>query len=115
MQYHLIKIDSDIVEDVYEEGEGASTGAGLDDEKVGRSFPSLAALVRFCHDAYGMPADLVDYEEEGTKLFTSRPAADHSQAQNGGWFEPTDDEYAKWKQGKIKLYLENYTVHYLVH
>ena len=115
MQYHLISIDSDIVEDVYEQGEGDSTGAGLDGEKVGRSFPSLPALVRFCHDAYGLPANLADYEEEGTRLLAGRSVADHSKAQNGGWLEPTDEEYAEWKEGRIKLYLENYTVRYLVH
>lgn len=114
-QYHLISIESDIVEDSYEDGEGKSTGCGLSGEKVGKSFPTLEALAKYCHDYHGLPENFADYEREGDTLCTTKQVADHSQAQNGGWMEPTAAEVEKWQKGELMLYSEHFIVKFLEH
>lgn len=45
MDIHLVKIDSDICEDHFEKGEGDSTGCGYNGLAVGRTFPSMKAML----------------------------------------------------------------------
>nr|WP_156903428.1 hypothetical protein [Burkholderia sp. M701] len=113
---HLVRLNSDIVEDHFEQGLGASTGCGYQNEPIGRTFPSLKAAVAFLSSHYGYSADHVDYEvEEDSQIVTARAVANHSEAQNGGWMDPTDEENEAWRAGKTKLYSEEVTVefHYL--
>lgn len=113
MKYHLVSISSDIVEDNYEEGEGDSTGCGYQGEKIGETFPDMESMVKYLSTHYGLSEQLVDYNIEDRHLETSRLCANHSEAQNGGWFEPTKQEIDLWTQNQMKLYSENYTVNYL--
>lgn len=113
MKYHLISIDSDIGEDSLELGEGDSTGCGLNNEKIGVTFENMPAMLKHLHGHYGLPRDLADYEEENNVLHTSKTVANHSEAQNGGWMEPTEAEYELWQKGELTLYSENFTIRFL--
>lgn len=112
MQTHLVALSSHIVEDCFETGEGASTGCGYANEHIGRTFPSFDAMLQYLSDHYGLSADTKDYERGRGELYTSRTVANHSDAQNGGWLEPTGVEYADWRAGKTKLYAENYSIQF---
>lgn len=112
---HLVRIESEIYEDIFEEGEGDFTGCGIS-VNVGQTFPNLQAMTDFLHNGYGLSKDPNDYgpDDDGKNmLFTSTTVADHSQHQNGGWFEATEAEIEKWQKGEIKLYSENYTIHFI--
>lgn len=112
---HLTSLTSEIYEDSYEEGEGAYTGAGLN-ERLSKTVDSLEQAIKYLDKGYGLSSKLQDYDiqEDADRdvviLQTSRMVADHSDAQNGGWMEPTDKEFELWKKGKMKLYVENLTV-----
>lgn len=110
---HLVSISSDIIEDHFEQGLLESTGCGLSDEKIGVSFPDMAAMLSYLASHYNIGDKQVDYEVTSSELYTEKMVADHSQAQNGGWFEPTEQEYADWREGKIKLFSEAFVIKYL--
>lgn len=40
--------------------------------------------------------------------------ADHSEEQNGGWMEPTDEEMKAWQKGNLKLYTEDFSIELLL-
>lgn len=113
MAYHLVSLTSDICLDDPEHGEGASTGCGYGHEAIGKSFPTLEELVKYLASVYGLSDNLNDYEQDGQTLRYSKTVADHSQAQNGGWFEPTEAELAAWHAGTMKLYSENFDIDWL--
>ncbi len=113
MKYHLVSVSSDICEDDYEEGEGASTGCGLGALQVGRTFDTFQQMLQYLASYFGLPNDEPGYHVEGNTLHTSKTVADHSNAQNGGWFDPTEAELKDWKEGKIKLYSENFLIKFL--
>lgn len=110
---HLVEISSDIVEDSFKEGLLTSTGCGLSGEKIGKTFEDMPAMLKYLSSYYGLSEELAAYEENGTELETAKAVANHSEAQNGGWFEPTEEEYALWKRGKLKLYSEMFIIKYL--
>jgi len=112
MTIHLVSISSEICEDSYEEGEGKCTGAGLSDEKIGKDFKSEKEMFEWLSDNYGLPIKKEDYECTRKDCQTDKLVADHSEAQNGGWFKPRKEEIAKWKKGKMKLYNEHYRVRF---
>lgn len=112
MKVHLVKLSSDIVEDHYELGAGKSTGCGYSNEPVGKTFESFEAMLKYLADYYGLSSDANDYENEGSKLYTSKTVANHSEAQNGGWFEPTEAELEAWSNGELMLYSEDYIIEY---
>lgn len=113
---HVVRVSSEIYEDSYEEGEGEFTGAGFTD-KVGHTFNSMADLVKYMSAHYGMSEKVSDYStdmlDEDGRIETSRMVADHSDAQNGGWMEPTESEIKKWKRGDLMLYTESFTIYTL--
>ena len=104
---------SDICEDHYEEGEGASTGCGYSGEKIGQTFPTLAAMIKHLASYYGLPESEADYDIDGNTLSTTKTVANHSEAQNGGWFEATAEEIAAWTEGKMKLYAETFFINFI--
>lgn len=113
MRYHAVSITSDIRKDDPAEGEGASTGCGLD-MAIGKTFDTLADMVRFVARQFGLPEAVADWDVESPdRLCTSKLVANHSEAQNGGWFEPTAAEMAAWRRGTFPLYSENVSVRYL--
>jgi len=107
---YLESVNSTITEDSYDKGLGNETGCGLD-MKIGHKFSNIKELKDYIKSYYG----LSDVEIEGQIIRSSNLVADHSQAQNGGWFEPTKKEIDFWKNGKMKLYLEEYefNFHYI--
>jgi hypothetical protein len=105
MRIHIVSIRSDIYEDSYEEGLGKSTGCGLS-VKIGKTFHTLRGAFNFLERYHS----ITDLEEDRGEFHTSNMVADHSEAQNGGWFPPTEEEFADWRKGKIKLYSEEFTV-----
>lgn len=115
MQIHVIALSSDIVEDCFDEGEGNSTGCGYQGQAIGKSFQSMEAAIGYLSSYYGYSPKSSDWEIGSNLIETSKMVANHSEAQNGGWFEPTTSEISKWKRGKMKLYSENVSVRYLVH
>lgn len=96
-----------------ENGEGAHTGCGLNNFPVGKTFQSMSAMLGYVASAFGLSTQMGDYDTEGNYLQTSKTVANHSEAQNGGWFDPTPTEYQKWREGKLKLYSENFAIHFL--
>jgi hypothetical protein len=119
MKHHLIAISSNIIEDSYEDGELGSTGCGYQDEKIGKTFDSLEAMIKYLHDYYSLSDKINDYEKNEFNqnceqiLNTSCLVSNHSEAQNGGWFKPTENEIEEWKKGLFKLYTETYTIRFL--
>lgn len=113
MAIHLVDMTSDIVEDSCEEGEGNSTGCGYAGQPLGRTFPTIPAAIQHLASYYGLPANEADYTIEEGLLQTSRMVADHTEAQNGGWMEPTSEEMSAWRAGHLKLYSENYDIRFL--
>jgi hypothetical protein len=113
MKYHIVSLESEIVEDNYEEGEGESTGCGYSGEKIGKTFDSIEGMVEYLSQNYGLPKDVNDYEKQDQFLYTSKTVANHADEQNGGWFDPTEREIEMWQAGKMKLYSDNYTVKFL--
>ena len=98
---------------------GESTGCGLQNVPVGLTFESLQQAVKYLCDYHGMPGDEVDYEiledpcrNGNLRLVTARQCANHADAQNGGWFDPTQAELELWSKGELKLYSEEYTVEF---
>jgi hypothetical protein len=112
MSIHLVKIDSDIVEDHYEHGEGASTGCGYSGEPVGKTFASLQEMLGFLATRFGLSTSEADYNIESGQLETSRTVADHTAHQNGGWFAATERELGLWRRGTMKLFSENFAIHF---
>jgi hypothetical protein len=108
MRFHIVSVHSDIYEDSYDDGLGKSTGCGLSDQ-IGKTFNTLEEAFVFLEKHYR----LTDLEKDNGKFRTSLMVADHSEAQNGGWFTPTEKEFADWQEGKIKLYSEEFTVEIL--
>jgi len=109
---HLISISSEICEDDYHKGEGKNTGAGLQNEKIGKMFQSAKEMFKWLADNYGLDADSGSYELMGNdEIQTDKSGiADHSDKQNGGWMDATDKEVELWKKGKLKLYVEHYFI-----
>jgi hypothetical protein len=73
----------------------------------------MADAVKYLSDYYGLSDAIVDYEIEGKQMTTERACANHADAQNGGWFDPTEEEIAKWQKGEIKLYSEEFTISFI--
>lgn len=112
-KFHLVGITSDICLDDPEEGEGESTGCGYGGEKIGKTFNSFESMLKYLADHYGLSGDKNDYDDTNAGfLSTDRSVADHSQAQNGGWFEPTEAEYEQWRAGTLKLYVEHFGIEF---
>lgn len=113
---HLVRITSDICEDSYHGGMGKCTGAGLN-ERVGKTFEDKAEMLKWLHKNYDLPKDENDYEENDANrhpiLETHKMVSDKTEYQNGGWMEPTKQEYDLWKKGKMTLYTETYMIEYL--
>lgn len=111
---HVERLICDIYEDHPEEGVGEHTGAGMT-EPIGKTFANREAMAKYLSDCYGLSADVGDYEQDDEKrnvIRTSRAVANHSEAQNGGWMDPTEEEVAAWLAGRQKLYLEEYQIEY---
>jgi hypothetical protein len=115
MPIHLIRLSSDIVEDSFEEGLQDSTGCGYSGEAIGKSFANEAKAIAYLADVYGYPSDVALWEIGHSTMETAKHVADHSNAQNGGWMEPTDQEFETWTKGLGKLYEEQVTVSFLRH
>lgn len=111
---HIVRIHSDIMEDSAEHGLGDSTGAGLDNERVGKTFNSIDDAIKYLHDYWGTSSDPDDYEFEDKHLRITKMVADHSEEQNGGWMEPTDEEMKAWQKGNLKLYTEDFSIELLL-
>lgn len=56
------------MEDSAEHGLGDSTGAGLDNERVGKTFNSIDDAIKYLHDYWGTSSDPDDYEFEDKHL-----------------------------------------------
>lgn len=115
MRYHLVKLRSEIYEDDYEQGMGGYTGCGYASECIGQTFDTEQDAIKHLASTYGLPDELSDYEWDhvaGT-IATAKMVADHSNAQNGGWFEPTEEERERWVRGEQKLYTEEFTVSFV--
>jgi hypothetical protein len=106
---HLLSISSEINEDSYTAGDGKSTGAGLS-EKIGKTFNSAKDMCKWLSSHYGLSDDINDYDFDDSTFQTDKQVADHSEAQNGGWMEPTTEEIAEWKKGNLVLYNEHYFI-----
>lgn len=115
MKFHVIAISSDICADDPEEGEGESTGCGYNNEPIGKTFDDLPSIISHLSTTYGLSANEVDYDRTASFLRTSKSVADHSQAQNGGWFDPTPEEFEAWRLGRMKLYSENFHIRYFAY
>ena len=113
LNFHLVSLSSDICYDDFDLGEGPSTGCGLQGERLGLTFETLPALIKFLADIYGLPADAADYDIERDSIRCSKTVADHSDAQNGGWFDPTEEEIDRWKQGQQTLYVEHFQARFV--
>jgi len=110
---HVVSISSDIHEDSYEQGEGKHVaGVGLHNERIGKTFNSAKEMCKWLASHYGLSEKPMDYslDEDNEAIQTDRMVADHSDKQNGGWMEPTDEETALWKKGKMTLYNEHYFI-----
>lgn len=110
---HLVSLSSEIYEDSYEHGEGDFTGCGIHGMAIGKTFASLEDAAQWLKEHFGLFSSLTEYHIEDGYIQTSITVADHSNAQNGGWFEPTEKEYEAWRKGELMLYSENFTVSYL--
>ena len=118
----LDKISSEICEDTYDGGMGKSTCCGLRDTHIGFFFHSFDSAMKYLHDHYGLvlsadgriavEGDDFEFDCDNNIIRWSRMVADHSNEQNGGWFEPTDDEYKAWQKGETMLYTEDFAVKY---
>lgn len=117
MSYHLVSLSSEINEDHFESGDGASTGCGYQGEKIGKTFETFPEMLAYLASHYGLSANEADYNVDNEKgrrqLHYSKTVADHSQAQNGGWFEPTAAELEQWRAGTLQLYSEDYVINWL--
>ena len=112
-KYFLEYITSYIYEDDYEEGEGKHTGCGLDITHIGRFFETKAEMISWLYSHYGLSDDISDYDTDNAERWaTDRLVADHSNVQNGGWFEPTERELVQWRCGELKLYVEHYWIQF---
>jgi len=118
----LVKISSEICEDTYDGGMGKSTCCGLRDTDIGILFHSFDSAMKYLHDHYGLVlsadgriaviGDDYEIDHDNNIIRWSKMVADHSNEQNGGWFEPTDDEYKSWQKGETMLYTEDFAVKY---
>lgn len=115
MKYHLVRLESAIYLDDYEEGQGDYTGCGYQGECIGKTFLTLADATEFLASTYGLPADVnaYDLDDATNTLASGRMVADHSNAQNGGWFEPTQAESDAWRLGTFPLYVEDFYIHFV--
>lgn len=112
-RYHLVSLSSDICEDDFESGEGASTGCGYSGEPIGQTFLTLSDMLGYLERTFGLSNKPQDYNIEDAHLTTSKTVANHCDAQNGGWFEATEAELEAWRKGRMKLYSEDYSIHFL--
>jgi hypothetical protein len=112
-KFYIERIESDIIEVSFEHGELVSTGCGLR-ELIGEGVQTFEDMLKHLNKRYNLSADQNDYEimEEDGLLQTSKQVANHSEAQNGGWMEPTAKEIEDWKEGLGKLYSENYRIRF---
>lgn len=110
---HLVALSSDILEDDFEEGIKDSTGCGLVNQPIGQTFDTIKKAIEHLAKFFGLSAEEGDYELDGEELRTSKMVANHCDAQNGGWFEPTPAELAAWRRGEQKLYSEDFVVRFV--
>ncbi len=109
----LLSISSETYEDSYKDGQLGSTGAGLPNTPIAKDFASTKEMLEYLAQNYGLSTDLNDYDTDTDgKLHTTKQVADHSEAQNGGWMEPTKEEVEAWKKGQGKLYDEEFYIKY---
>jgi len=103
----------EIYEDDYEKGELGFTGAGMNGGAKGR-YRSFEEVIETFSKDWGLSSDptdwIIHFIDGRWQLETSRQVADHSEAQNGGWMDPTKKEIAEWKKGEYKLYNEKWLV-----
>ncbi|MDD2742044.1 MAG: hypothetical protein PHV02_07215 [Rhodocyclaceae bacterium] len=112
-KYHLVSVLSEIYEDDYENGEGDFTGCGLNC-RIGKTFNTLQEMIAYLAASFGLSENIHDFDAvEKGRLVTSKTVANHCEAQNGGWFEATEKEIKDWAAGKMKLYSENFSFHFL--
>ena len=118
--FHCTRVMTEIYEDSFEKGELNSTGCGAN-WAVGRNFPNIPTMLAYLKAHHDLYDELADYHQdkqieddkfERWTLQTTKQVADHSEAQNGGWMEPTKDEYEAWKKGELMLYVEHYIIYY---
>ena len=104
----------EIYEDSYKRGQLGNTRAGMNGGATGR-YRSFEDVINDFSKNYGLSSDPThwSYYFNGTRwqLETARQVADHSEAQNGGWMDPTKTEIEEWKKGEYKLYSENWVVY----
>lgn len=105
--------DCEIYEDSYEEGELGHTGAGMNGGAKGR-YRNFEEVIQTFSDDYSLSDDPahwhIDFDKTQWTLQTTRQVANHCEAQNGGWFDPTFAEIEAWKKGEYKLYSELWVV-----
>lgn len=103
----------EIYEDDYEKGELGFTGAGMNGGATGR-YRNFEEVIETFSKNYGLSSQshdwIIHFIDGSWQLETSRQVADHSEAQNGGWIEPTKREIEEWKKGEYKLYSENWAI-----
>ena len=115
---YLEYVRVDIYEYDYNEGLGKHTGCGYE-ETIGKSFDTMDDAKKFLVDSYALIDDNspnggeFDLETNEDVMETTKgPIADHSDKQNGGWMDATEEEQKLWRKGKMKLYLEDYWIQY---
>jgi hypothetical protein len=72
----------------------------------------MAEMLSYLASAFGLSAKESDYDASLGVLTTSRTVADHTAYQNGGWFEASERELETWRKGAMKLFSENFTIHF---
>lgn len=110
---YLESISSSICEDDYEHGEMDDTGCGIyPPMQIGKTFDNMNDMFEYLEKSWGLSDNPSHYECEKNKCYFDKLVADHSKHQNGGWFEPTEEELEKWKRGEQKLYNESSIIKY---
>jgi len=107
---HLVSMIVDIYEDDFENGTGKHTGCGYS-ESIGETFDSMEQVGAYLKRNFNIEDFGVDEDEK--RIWSSKTVADHSDAQNGGWFEATQSELERWHKGELMLYSEDYYFNYL--
>ena len=111
---HITAINTEIHEDDWEKGMGDFTGCGAS-YGVNKTFDTIQDILDYLKNQFHLSDEIGDYHLEDNEngqwvLQTARTVADHSNAQNGGWFKPTSSEIESWKKGNLMLYIEDYFI-----